>query len=134
MFRRQWFVETSIVSLKLIHLMYQSGMRKVSERGHYLREWREHRGLSLARLAQRMEVEPGEELISSVSIGRIERGVQPYSQPILEAIAVALDVSTFDLLAVNPKVDGKVIDLLNIIRSLDNSRLEMATKMLKAIA
>jgi hypothetical protein len=81
-----------------------------------------------------MEVEPGEELISSVSIGRIERGVQPYSQPILEAIAVALDVSTFDLLAVNPKVDGKVIDLLNIIRSLDNSRLEMATKMLKAIA
>lgn len=114
--------------------MYRLGMRKVSERGHYIREWREFRHLSLARLAQRMEQEPGEELISSVSIGRMERGVQPYSQPVLEALAIALDCSTFDLLAVNPKVDGKVIDLLNIIKSLDDQRLDMAAKMLRAIA
>lgn len=78
----------------------------------YIKEWREKRGLSLRRLAERLEETPGGELlISHASIGRIEKGQQPYSQPILEAIAAALGVPAYMLLEVNPDKDGEVIDI-----------------------
>lgn len=78
----------------------------------YIKEWREKRGLSLRRLAERLEETPGGELlISHASIGRIEKGQQPYSQPILEAIAAALGVPAYMLLEVNPDKDGDVIDI-----------------------
>lgn len=57
----------------------------------HLREWREWRGLTLRELAARMVDEDGRQIISYASLGRIERGLQPYSQPILEALAEALD-------------------------------------------
>ncbi len=100
----------------------------------HIRDWREFRGLTLQQVEQRMEKAPGETLISSVSIGRIERGEQPYSQPILEALAVALNCTTADLLTVNPKKDGVVIDLLQFIRQADRSRLEQLAKIARAIA
>ena len=78
----------------------------------YIKEWRAKRGLSLRRLADRLELTPGGDLmISHTSIGRIEKGQQPYSQPILEAIAEALGVSVWMLLEVNPEKDGDVIDV-----------------------
>ena len=78
----------------------------------YIKEWRRKRGLSLRRLAERLESSPGGDLlISHTSIGRIEKGQQPYSQPILEAIAAALGVSTSALLEINPDKDGDVIDI-----------------------
>lgn len=85
---------------------------KPAYRRTYIREWRNKRGLSLRRLAERLEHTPGGDLMMShVSIGRIERGVQPYSQAILEAIADALGVSVAMLLEVNPEKDGDVIDV-----------------------
>ncbi|CAB4141000.1 hypothetical protein UFOVP399_69, partial [uncultured Caudovirales phage] len=60
-------------------------------------------GLSLARLAARMENAPGEEMISAMSLSRIERGLQPYSEPILEALSLALDVPKWALISVNPE-------------------------------
>ena len=78
----------------------------------YIKEWREKRGLSLRRLADRLEHSPGGDLlISHSSIGRIEKGQQPYSQPVLEAIAEALGVTASTLLEVNPEKDGDVIDI-----------------------
>lgn len=109
-------------------------MRKVPPKGHYIREWRTYRGLSLVRVAARMVDDRGDELISSVSIGRIERGQQPYSQPILEALAAALDCSADDLLSVNPLKDGKVVDLMAIIRGMDANKVEQLTRIAKAIA
>lgn len=109
-------------------------MRRVSDKGHYIREWREHRGLSLARLAARMLNDNGDEIISSVSIGRIERGAQAYTQPILEGLAVALDCTVDDLLSINPKKDGQVVDLMRIIRQLDDDRIRQLAKIARAIA
>jgi transcriptional regulator with XRE-family HTH domain len=78
----------------------------------YIKEWRDKRGLSLRRLAERLEQEPGGDLmISHTSIGRIEKGQQPYSQPILEALSRALGVPAWMLLEVNPEKDGDVIDI-----------------------
>jgi transcriptional regulator with XRE-family HTH domain len=109
-------------------------MAKRTSKRHYLREWREHRGLSLARLAARMIDQTGEEIISSVSIGRIERGQQPYSQPILEALADALQCSAEDLLAVNPLKDGEVVDLMRLIREMDDAKRRQLLKIGRALA
>lgn len=88
-------------------------MRNTQYGKHFMREWREFRGLSLRQLESRLESEPGgEPLVSYVSLGRIERHIQPYSQPILEAVAFALQTTPASILEVNPFKEGTVIDLL----------------------
>lgn len=86
---------------------------------HYLRQWRNYRGLSLRQLADRMEVEPGVQLMSHANIGRVEKFQQPYSQELLEAASVALECSVTDILTVDPTKDGEVVDLLRLLREKD---------------
>lgn len=100
---------------------------------HYIKEWIDHRGLSYRRLAQRMESEPGEELISFASVGRIANGKQPYSEETLYALAQALDAEPWQLLNVNPLVEGDVIDLMAYYRSLTPDQKAQAIKVLKAL-
>ena len=59
--------------------------KRPAYRKTFIREWRQHRGLSLEVMAERV----GEKIggMTHASLSRIERGLQPYSQPILEAIA-----------------------------------------------
>lgn len=106
-------------------------MAKKTYKPTYIREWRESRGLSLRGLAARMESEPGVELISYAQLQRIEKGQQPYSQPILEAAATALNVTVAELLSNNPTKDGAVIDIL---RALSESEKEQAIKILRAMS
>jgi len=99
--------------------------------GHYIKEWRLHRKLSLRKLADRMEIEPGENLISYASLSRIEKGEQPYSQPILEALSTALDVPVASLISRKPDTDAEIVAIFD---SLDDSAKEQAIKILKAMA
>lgn len=69
--------------------------RRPAYRRTYIREWREHRGLTLEQLADRIES-------THATLSRIERGVVPYSQPMLEAIAEALATEPASLLIRNP--------------------------------
>ena len=79
-----------------------------------------------------MEKEPGGELIvSHASISRIEKGEQPYSQEILEALAVALQVSKAALLEINPEKEGEVVDL---VRLLDETKRAQAVDCLRFLA
>jgi transcriptional regulator with XRE-family HTH domain len=100
----------------------------------HLRSWRKYRDITLKQLEQRMEKSPGEPLISSVSLGRIERGEQAYTQPILEAAAVALGCDVADILTVNPFKEGVVIDLMRIIRAAGPERLATPEGRLETIA
>lgn len=100
----------------------------------YIKEWREKRGLSLRRLADRLEQTPGGDLlISHTSIGRIEKGQQPYSQPILEAIAEALGVSASMLLEVNPNIDGDVIDITLRLKKASPELRQQAIDIIQAL-
>jgi transcriptional regulator with XRE-family HTH domain len=100
----------------------------------YIKEWREKRGLSLRRLADRLEQSPGGELlISHTSIGRIEKGQQPYSQPVLEAIADALGVPASMLLEVNPEKDGDVIDITLRLNKAPPELRKQAVDILEAL-
>lgn len=57
----------------------------------YLREWREFRGRSLESVAARMGLNHGQ-------LSKVERGIHPYSQHILEIAALEYGCSTADLL------------------------------------
>lgn len=99
---------------------------------HYIRQWRKYRGLSLRRLAERVEVEPGVPMMSHANLQRIEKLEQPYSQEVLEALAEALEVSVSDLLEVDPDKEGEVVDLVRMIASNKDQR-EQAIRILKAL-
>ena len=107
-------------------------MARRTTKAHYIREWRRKRQLSLRKLANRMEKEPGGELvISHASLGRIESGDQPYSEPILEALAEALGTTKSALLEVHPDKEGDVIDL---VRRLKGPKRDQALEYLRFLA
>ena len=77
----------------------------------FIRAWREKRKMSQEELAARVgeyleENEISEKGYSYASIGRIENGRMPYSQPIIEGIAKALRVPVATLIALPPSDDN----------------------------
>jgi len=100
-------------------MRYYFGMADRHLGKHFLKQWREYRGLSLRKLADRMEVEPGIQLTSHANIGRVENFQQPYTQEILEAAATALECTVTDILTVDPTKEGDVVDLLRLLRMKD---------------
>lgn len=72
-----------------VHAMYMARRAKPLPKRNYIREWREFRTLTLERLVERLREAQGLH-ITHASLSRIERGLQPYSQPILEALAAEL--------------------------------------------
>jgi transcriptional regulator with XRE-family HTH domain len=68
---------------------------RVQYRRTFIRQWREHRTLTLEQLADRIGT-------THASLSRIERGLQPYSQPLLEALADALMTDAASLLMRDP--------------------------------
>jgi transcriptional regulator with XRE-family HTH domain len=81
-----------------MHMTKRALGRFRPERRHrptFIREWRQSRGLTLEQLSDRIG-------ITHASLSRIERGLQPYSQPLLEAIADALQTEPASLLMRNP--------------------------------
>ena len=102
-------------------------------RHHFLREWRKHRNMSLRELARLLPSDGDEPLVSYVSIGRIERGEQPYSQRILEALSQALDVPVTDLLSIDPTDPSATGELLEQIRNLDEDRKQTLLRIAKTL-
>lgn len=98
---------------------------------HFLRQWREYRGLSLRKFADRLEIEPGVQLMSHANIGRIETFEQPYSQELLEAAAIALECSVTDLLTVDPTKERKVVDLVRLLQGMTEAEQEDALKAIR---
>lgn len=77
----------------------------------FIRAWREYRKMSQEELAERvgeylLENEISEKGYTYASIGRIENGRMPYSQPIMEGIAKALRVPVATLIVSPPPEDG----------------------------
>lgn len=69
----------------------------------FIREWRKHRNLTLEQLSDRLQtMYPGLDGTTHASLGRIERGLQPYNQPLLDAIAEALGTDAPSLLIRDP--------------------------------
>lgn len=80
---------------------------------HFLRAWREHRGMSLEEVAERVAIlgegrrETGDTLnapktMTHASLSRIERGLQPFGQVLLEILAEIYQTDIASLLNRNP--------------------------------
>ena len=82
-----------------VHSMYMATRvrprPKPAFRRTFIRQWRDHRDLTLEQLADRVGS-------THVSLSRIERGLQPYSQTLLEALADALQTDVASLLMRDP--------------------------------
>jgi transcriptional regulator with XRE-family HTH domain len=95
----------------------------------YIRDWREKRGYTLDDMVGRMEILGVN--ITGASLSRIERGIQPYNQDTLEAIAEALNVTVAQLAEHNPNLPpAKIIDFL---QHLNADEVEQADAVLRAM-
>jgi transcriptional regulator with XRE-family HTH domain len=70
--------------------------KKREFRRTFIREWRQHRNLTLEQLAGRLEM-------TASLLSMLERGQRGYRQETLEAIADALQTDTGSLIMRNPK-------------------------------
>lgn len=62
---------------------------------HFIRAWRKHRNLTLEQLADRLGVTHG-------ALSQLERGITNYTQPMIEALADALQCEPADLIMRDP--------------------------------
>lgn len=67
----------------------------------FIRQWREHRGLTLEQLADRVEMTPS-------YLSMFERGLRGYTQNTLEALAIALQTDAASLLMRDPTDEAAI--------------------------
>lgn len=88
----------------------------------YIRQWRTLKDMSLEALADRVPMDKG-------NLSKVERGLLPYNQEMLERIGDVLGTDPGNLINRDPTKDGKVIDL---VQRLTSSELERAAAILEA--
>lgn len=81
-----------------------------------MREWREHRGLSLEVVAADLGITHG-------TLSKIERGLSPYNQRQLERLAELYDCDVIDLLARSPGEGHQLIQLYRRASPSDRAKL-----------
>ena len=91
---------------------YKSG---TPARNHFLRHWREHRGLSQDQVADAIG-------ISKASVSRVENGITPYTQDVLEAYARVLDCTVADLVSRPPSDPEGLWAIWERLRAEDRRR------------
>lgn len=94
---------------------------------HFIKEWREHRGLSQEQVASRLQ-------ISRENYGRIEAGKVPYNQDFLELAAYALACEPADLLMRNPSDKSAPWSILDTLKKADSPTQARIVAVVEALA
>lgn len=95
----------------------------------FIREWRKDRNLTLQALVDRLEAMFGYET-TSATLSRVEKGLQPYSQPLLEAISDALTCQPADLLM---RLPGQEDEIRLVWSQLSPEKRKQAIGILKLL-
>lgn len=90
---------------------------------HFIHEWRRHRGLTQARLAEAIGVDRSQ-------LNKIERGRRPHARPVLQAIAARLECEPDDLIRRHP---SHTSELETLYRSLSPEDRPRAIDLLKSV-
>ena len=90
----------------------------------HLRAWRDHSGLSLEKAAASFGMKHS-------ALSRIERGLAPYNQRVLEGAAKTYGCSVQDLLTRGPTEPPSILDLWG---KLDEASRRRATRVISALA
>lgn len=98
---------------------------------HSIRAWRLYRGLTLDALAARLR--HAGVPITPASLSRVERGIHPYEQRKLEAIAAALEAEPADLVAPAPP-SADDVELRALWNRLGPDARRKALQMLKVLS
>jgi transcriptional regulator with XRE-family HTH domain len=99
--------------------------KRTKKRGRptHIRAWRKFRGLSQEQLAEQVG-------LTQATIARLERGDIAYSQPVLEAMAEALNCQPADLIMRDPKQPGSIWSLWDAISP---DQQEQAIRVIEAL-
>lgn len=83
---------------------------------HFLRQWRNHKGLSQEEAADRADIDRS-------TLSRIEAGAVPYNQDLLERLALAYGCDPQDLITINPAHwDGPRLVYNALLRAPDDKQ------------
>lgn len=116
-----------------------------SQSRHFLREWRKARGYSLETVAERVELlgaEPRFRLAEATSkprsmthatLSRIERGIHPYNQVLLEILAEVYQTSPASLIMRDPMRDDAPWSLADQVRQLEPAQRAQVAAFIEAI-
>lgn len=84
--------------------------QRQKRRKTFLKEWREHRQLTQAQAAERLQIDQS-------TLSRIERGDIPYNQDFLESAAFAYRCEPADLIMRNPLDKDAVWSITDNLRT-----------------
>lgn len=93
---------------------------------HFLREWREFRGLKQDAAADRIGIDRS-------YLSRIENHHNPYTQNIVEAAAIAYNCEPIDLLIRNPLRPNDPWSIYDSLRTADPARLGQIRAVVDAL-
>lgn len=120
--------------------MYNLWMKKVKPlpkrkpyRPTFLLQWRKHRELSQEALAERV-AETLARTFTHASVSRLERGKQAYTQPVLEALALALGCEPVDLLIRNPEDKDAPWSIYDRLKRADTATRNRISAVVDALA
>lgn len=125
---------------RILRLAHDAGMPK-SKPGHFLREWRKRRELSLEAVAEKVVAfsnhkEPtdydGPPLtMTHATLSRIERGLIPYNQHLLEVLADIYQTDEASLVMRNPTDPDGLWTIYDALTQPERVRLVELAKTLK---
>lgn len=90
----------------------------------YLRQWRKHRGYTLERLAEMLDMSVG-------YLSDLEKGKRRYNQDHLEALATALQCSPADLLVRDPTDPDGIWSVWEQLKPVERSQVVEIAKTIK---
>lgn len=96
---------------------------KKKQRPTHIKAWRKHRGLSQIQLSERVGITQG-------ALSDLENGRFAYTQPMLEAIADALNCQPWDLIWRPP---GAVDKLRDVLEGLPPDTQKQALAVIQAL-
>jgi transcriptional regulator with XRE-family HTH domain len=91
---------------------------------HFIKAWRIHRGLTQERLGDRVGVTHG-------ALSQLERGLVNYTQPMLEALADALQCEPGDLITRDP--NSEIWSIWDQVRKLPPDEQKRIVAIIQAL-
>jgi transcriptional regulator with XRE-family HTH domain len=130
---------TSKAMVRLFALVHPANMAK--KPGHFLREWRKHRELTLEQVAERIELlsaaraaadpEVRPMSMTHATLSRIERGKLPYNQHLLELLADIYQADIPSLLIRDPQAADAIWSIWDQLRPVEREQVVEIAKTIR---
>jgi transcriptional regulator with XRE-family HTH domain len=100
--------------------------------GPFFREWRKKRGYTLEELAGRLALFDDPQIPkTAASLSRLENGIQPYGQPIIDALAAVYEIEPFELIGINPAARDDLGAAMGMLGKMDEVSRRRTLKLIE---